>query len=977
MSGCLLVDGNNLLYRAYYALERQRLRNRLGEPTGALFGFLRILLKVLRDEQPEFVGIAFDMARKTFRHQMYAEYKSTRRPTPEELLKQIPHAWELCRALGFRLLMSEEFEADDLIGSAAETCKPHMPVRIVTGDRDLLQLIDDRVGVLLCRHNLAETACMDREAFQKEYQFEPVRIVDYKALMGDASDNIPGVEGIGEKKATSLIQQFGSLDGVYAGLETIGNPRMKKQLAEGRESAYFSYTLATIRRDAPWGTDPEDLRWPGLEEAVPRLVPLLRRWNFLSMIQELERQFPEAAARTFEEAPPLKAVSSVETPPVKPVPSSVVGGNSAPVPFSPSLPGMEDLDPVPVSEPMAPVEQSLKPVPGERLLVRTDEEFLQVLGQLGEVVAIDVETSDLSPRQGHIVGFSISSGPDRSWYVPVRHRYFGFQAEGQPDAVFVFARLAEALKGRKLLGHHLKFDLAFLHREGVTATGVPEDTMLAAYVLDPTRSNGLKELARLELGMQATTFEQVTGKGNFADVPLDQAAEYAGQDVILPWLLRERFAATFASHPSLAALYETLEMPLMPLLLEMETTGIGLNRGYLGELQKDLLARLNQLEIRIHEYAGGPFNVNSNKQLQEVLFTKLALPSPKRTKTGLSTDGEVLEQLAESHPIANLLLEYRELAKLKSTYADSLADLVDQRTGLIHTHFNQTITATGRLSSSNPNLQNIPIKTEWGRKVRRAFVPPVAGQSLLSIDYSQIELRLLAHFSKDPSLIDAFRHGVDVHSVTAGRLFGKFPEAVTEDERKIGKTVNFGIIYGISAHGLARQLQIARGAAQSYIEQFFAGYPGVTAFFDRNLQEARQRGMVSTLWGRERPLPELADGSRNQRSFGERVARNTPLQGTAADLVKKAMLDAAQALRRGGFQTRLILQIHDELVFSAPQEELIEVSRLMTRTMEQVAELDVPLVCDAAIGPNLADLTEVKPQNETPSLDFSSGGEKF
>ncbi len=933
MSGCLLVDGNNLLYRAYYALERQHLTNRSGEPTGALFGFLRILLKVLRDERPECVGIAFDMAKKTFRHRMYAEYKSTRRPTPSDLLKQIPHAWDLCRALGFRLLMSEEYEADDLIGSAAETCKAVMPVRIVTGDRDLLQLIDDRVTVVLCRHNLAETTNMDRQAFVAEYKFEPGRMVDFKALMGDASDNIPGVDGIGEKKATTLIRQYGSLEGVYAALEQIGNPRMKQQLIDGRESARFSFDLATIKRDAPWGQGPEDLAWPGLEAALPALVPLLRRWNFLSMVHELERQFPDSVAWKAETEPERREAQ----------------------PHEASLPGIDDAEPVDAVLSVV-AEQPLKAVPGERLLVRTNEEFQQILAQLGDMVAIDIETDDLSPRRGRIVGISLACGPERSWYVPVRHRYFGFQAEGQPDAELVFRLLNEALKSRRLLGHNLKFDLAFLHREGVTATGVPEDTMLAAYVLDPTRSNGLKELARTELGLDAVTYEQVAGKGNFADVPLDKAAEYAGQDVILPWLLRERFAAGFAARPALAALYENLEKPLMPLLLDMETTGIGLNLTWLNELQKELQTRLGQLEQRIHEYAGGPFNVNSNKQLQEVLFQKLALAAPKKTRTGLSTDSEVLEQLAEAHPIAQLLLEYRELAKLKNTYADTLADLVDQRTGLIHTHFNQTITATGRLSSSHPNLQNIPIKSEWGRKVRRAFVPPVSGQILLSIDYSQIELRLLAHFSKDPSLVEAFKNGVDVHAVTAGRLFGKSPEAVTDAERKIGKTVNFGIIYGISPHGLARQLQISRAEAQNYIDQFFAGYPGVTTFFDRNQQEAMTKREVTTLWGRVRPLPELADRNRNQRAFGERVARNTPLQGTAADLVKKAMLDAARQLCDSGFRTRLLLQIHDELVFSAPPEELQALAGLMKTTMERVADLEVPLVCDVSAGPNLADL---------------------
>ncbi|MFZ2956106.1 MAG: DNA polymerase I [Candidatus Ozemobacteraceae bacterium] len=928
MPGLLLIDGNNILYRAHYALERMGFKTRDGKPTGALFGFSRMLLKMMRDLNPDRVAVAFDMARDTFRKQLYAEYKATRRPTPPELIDQMPVARQFVQALGIALTENPVYEADDLIGTLAELYKSQEDVTIVTGDRDLLQLIDERVRVFLSAKGITEMRLFDRATFEAEYGFPPAGIVDLKALWGDSSDNIPGVDGIGEKKALDLIRRFGSVAAVYASLDKIDNTRMREGLTKGRESALLSHNLATIRRDVPGDLLPKNLEWSGFDAARPRLVEFFRRWDFQSLLAEIGGTGVSAhTPDLFAPHEDADSQASAETTPATQTPNETV-------------------------------PRALVPIPGERLLISRLDDLDRLLSEPGPLLSLDLETDGLDPWKNRIIGFSFALSPEKACYVPLRHSYLGLGPEDQIDPKTALHRLQAAFKGRTLIGHNLKFDLTFLGREGVFHDGPLYDTLLAAYVIDPTASNGLKALARSELGFEATDFLEVTPKGDFASVSLERAVTYAGQDALLPLLLKPLFDRRLAEK-GLTKIFEELELPLLPLLLEMETLGIRLNTRYLSDLSAELGSRLAELEISIHTHAGSAFNVNSGKQLQEVLFTKLGLKPPRKTKTGFSTDSEVLHELAPMHPICRDLIQYRELAKLKSTYADSLAALATPGTGIIHTSFNQTVTATGRLSSSNPNMQNIPVKSVWGRKIRRAFEAPRQGDKLLSIDYSQIELRLLAHFANDPALTEAFKAGLDIHTATSARLFGKTPDAITPDERKIGKTVNFGIIYGISAHSLSQDLAISRPQAQKYIDGFFAQFPGVTRFFDETVEAARRTGQVETLFNRIRPIPELAARNKQTQAFGERVARNTPLQGSAADLVKKAMLDCNKALKEGGFSTRPILQIHDELIFTVPEDEIERVVPLLTRIMENTVSLRVPLVCDAAIGTNLSDLTEL------------------
>ncbi|MBF0543417.1 MAG: DNA polymerase I [Candidatus Riflebacteria bacterium] len=904
MEKCILIDGNNLLYRAYFAL-KDSLKTKNGISTGALFGFVRTILKILREEKPAYLAIAFDAAKETFRKKIYSDYKATRKPTPPDLLVQMPLAREFAKTLKLRVLENPEYEADDFLGTLSEVFSKQVEIEILTGDRDLLQLIEENVKVNLCVKGVSELKTFDVNSFTEEYGFSPLGIVELKALWGDSSDNIPGVDGIGEKKAMALIQEFGSIEKIYQSLEKIPNKRLREQLESGRESAELSRKLAEIYRKVPIDLTLEDLKWTGFEGSLPQLVPFLRKFEFSSILAEFEKDF----------------------------------GN---------LPPAEEE-----------VEQlALKSAPGERLLICSLSDLEARFAMTGDHISIDLETTGLDPCSDKIVGFSFACSRDWAAYVPLRHSYLGIEPGEQINPKIAFEALKKALVGKTIIGHNLKFDLSFLAREGVTHPGPFYDTMLAAYVLDPMRSNALKNLAREILKLETIDFSQVATKADFSMVYLDKAAEYGGQDAILPLLLKPIFDAELTQR-KLSSLLFDIELPLLNILFEMEMTGIKINTSYLNELSREFGNRLHEIEKAVHSAVGFNFNLSSPKQLQEVLFTKLGLKPPKKTKTGFSTDAEVLRQLAKDNPVCSDLLEHREISKLKSTYADSLIELAEKGDGLVHTNFNQNVTATGRLSSSNPNLQNIPIKSELGRKIRRAFEPPFENHLFLSLDYSQIELRLLAHFSKDPSLIEAFKNSWDIHSLTASRIFKKKIEEVSELERKIGKTVNFGIIYGISAHALSEDLGISRISAQNYIDEFFSQFPGVTTFFEENLKRARESGGVETLFGRPRPIPELREKNKQVQAAGERVARNSPLQGSAADLVKKAMIDSRKVLLEKGLKTRLILQIHDELVFSTPKNELSEVKTLMKSVMENVVSLEVPLVCDASAGENLADLHEI------------------
>jgi len=905
MRRCLLIDGNNIIFRAYYAFQTQRLKTRSGKPTGAVFGFVRMLLKMLKDRKPELVAVAFDTSRNTFRKKLYPEYKARRKPTPEDLIEQIPMSHQVVEALGIKILKHEDYEADDLIGSAAARLKNDYHVEVVTGDRDLLQLIDDNVMVELCQKGVSETREVDVQAFREEYGFEPRGIIELKALMGDSSDNIPGVSGIGEKKGLALIQQFLTIDNLYRNLAQVDHDKMRARLENDREMAYLSHDLATIRCDVPVFGDPEELKWNECQLENQQFARLLHDLEFSS----LYREFAGHNLISIEEA---AAVAEV-------VPESLVG---------------------------------------ERTLVTSPQQLRAFFAQTGESICLDIETDGYDPFSNQIVGVSFADSEKRAIYVPIRHAYLGLGPEDQMKPEEFFAAVGDNLKNRLVIGHNLKFDLAFLGEAGVKTGLRVFDTLIAAYVVDPTRSNGLKNLARELFNLEVSDYTDVAKNRSFAEVDLASAANYACQDTLVTFRLYHHMVAELKKH-KLENLFETLEMPLIPIIMGMEKSGIGLNEKYVKDLTAELADRLLELEASIHAHAGRIFNVNSTKQLQEILFNELGLQPPKKTKTGFSTDSEVLKLLAWSHPICKDLLEYRELAKLKSTYAETLAQLVNPRTRLIHASFNQAVTATGRLSSSNPNMQNIPIKTEWGRKIRRAFLPPLPGHKFLSIDYSQIELRLLAHFSKDPALLEAYHHNIDIHAITAGRIFRKAPEEVNSTERNIGKTVNFGILYGISAHGLAEDLAISRPQAKEYIDSFYSSFAKVTEFFEEVVKQAKESGEVETLLGRVRHLPDIRSDKFQIRSGAERIAKNTRLQGSAADLVKKAMIDCVKMLCDSGSQARLILQIHDELVFSVPESELEELAPRIKGIMENCVRLNVPLVCDMTAGDNLADLEEL------------------
>lgn len=925
MAHCLLIDGNNIVFRAFYAFGSQRLKTRDGMQTGALFGFVRMLTKILKDKKPELVAVAFDTSRNTFRKRKYEEYKAQRKPVPEELLMQLPLAHKAVEALGIKIMTNEDYEADDLIGSTARALENDYDVEVITGDRDLLQLIDDKVTVTLCHKGVSEMKSMTPASFNEEYGFAPKGIIELKALWGDTSDNIPGVAGIGEKKGMALVQQFGSIENLYTNINQVENEKMRQKLLDGKESAELSHFLATIVTDVKTFESKSEMIWNEGNLNSEAFLMFLQRYEFGSLYKEFSNG----------------------------------------VSFTPSVENN------PPAEGLFALIEPAKALPGERILIHNLSELQNFWNeQITDKVCLDVETDGLSPVSNKIIGISFASGVEKAAYVPIRHSYLGLGPDDQiaPEQLFDFLR--KNLSGKLIIGHNLKFDLAFLKNEGVENScncvgNVPLldsccifDTLIAAYVVDPTRSNALKALGRDLLNFEVTEYNKVAGAGEFASVDLETAKNYGCQDVLLTMQLYPILKAELEKD-RLLELFEKIEMPLVKILMNMENTGIGLNSDYLKGLSGEVADRLAQLEESIYDFAGHEFNINSTQQLGNVLFNELGLTPPKKTKTGFSTDSDVLKMLSFDHPICNELLEYREMAKIKSTYADSLVALVNPKTNLIHTSFNQAVTATGRLSSSNPNMQNIPIKTEWGKKIRRAFVPPRNGDVFLSIDYSQIELRMLAHFSEDPALVEAYNNGTDIHAISAGRIFHKPVEEVTSAERSVGKTVNFGIIYGISAHGLAQDLGVTRPMAQEYINAFFDSFPKVNEFFDGVVKAAKESGEVVTLLGRVRKIEDINSSKFQPRSAAERMAKNTRLQGSAADLVKKAMIDTCNFIRDNNYKAKLVLQIHDELIFTMPEEELPKLAPELKRIMENCVKLNIPLTCDMAAGKNLTDLEDI------------------
>ena len=928
-----LVDGYALIYRAFFAMIARPLTTRRGENTSAAWGVTNFLLRLRAKHHPDYLGWVHDVG-ESFRHQQYPAYKATREKLDEQLQQDFDRSVERIREIlaAFRVpvLGVEGFEADDVIGTLADQAARQggaLQTVIVSGDKDFYQLIGPHVALLNPGRGgpaAVEEQWVDPSNAGERLGVPPERVVDYLALVGDSSDNIPGVKGVGEKTALELLNTHGDLDTILARAADLPGKRAREALLQHADLARLSRELVTIRRDAPVQLELDQLRVRSPD--VARLTELFTELEFRSLIPKLDA-FADAGAATPAPAPERAAA---------------VAGAAAP----PATPAQILDDPMQLAAVVAECRRA-------------------------SLVAIDTETTGLDPMRAEVVGLSLAVAPGRSWYLPFAHLPPDGPLAGGVTPRNLPPMTSEALAPLRALlgdagvpkaGHNVKFDWLVLRRAGVELAGVRYDSMLASFVLDPgRRSHALDELARERLSIEMQTYGGVAGKGRrerpFAEVPIADAARYCCADSEMVLRLESAFRPELEDH-RLVPLLETIEMPLVPVLVEMESTGVLIDRVLLGEIGRAFAKELAALELEIHRAAGGDFNINSTPQLRTILFDKLGLPVLKRTKTGASTDFEVLEQLAAmGHDVPRLLIEYRELSKLKSTYVDALPGFVHPETGRVHTSYNQTGAATGRLSSSDPNLQNIPIRTPRGEEIRRAFVAP-PGHVLLTADYSQIELRLLAHLSGDPAFVEAFERGGDIHRQTAAVIFGVAEEAVTAEMRARAKTINFGTIYGQGSFALSRMLSITQDEAKAFIQQYFERFAGVRRWLDAVVEDARQKGYVETLFGRRRYITELKDKNFNVRSFGERTATNSPLQGSAADLIKIAMIRIQAALPAAGLKTRMLLQVHDELVFEVPEAERAGAAGLVKREMEGVTRLRVPLVVSIGTGKNWVDAKE-------------------
>jgi len=875
-----LIDGNSYIYRAFHAIPY--LSNSKGQPTNAILGFTQMLLKILREKKPDYIGIAFDHKGKTHRHQAFEEYKIHRPSMPEALSLQLPYIFRLIEAFRIQALMMEGYEADDVLATATKQASHQgLEVTIVTGDKDVLQLVGPSVHV----YDSMRDTLQGEEEVRERYGVTPDKMVEIMGLMGDASDNIPGVPGVGEKTAASLIQEFGSIDVLARSLDQLKKPKLKENLKKYIDLALLSRQLATLHEDLPLKIEPAELKLRDPDWAV--LKELFRELEFYHLLREL--------------SPPASAGS------------------------------------------------------GRYQAVLKDSQLRNWVDLLSEAkgFSLDVQATSKDPMRAEWVGISLAAEPGEAYYIPMGHA--DPQGPDQLPQDLVWRRLGPVLEQAKVekYGHDLKFALLLLQRADIKLAGFAFDSMVASYLLNPNRSShNLEDLALDYLNLKMRGDEEVLGGAGsgFKALPVQDAAGYActRADVILQ--LSSVMRPLLAEN-DLEALFNEIEMPLVEVLAEIERNGFQIDVSLLHEMSKELEKELAVISRSIFDLAKGEFNINSPKQLSEVLFHRLGLTPIKKTKTGYSTEVDVLEQLALSHPLPAEILRYRSLAKLKSTYLDVLPKLVHAETGRIHTSLNQAVTATGRLSSSEPNLQNIPIRTELGRRIREAFVAE-EGWLLLSADYSQIELRILAHLSDDEALIDSFRRGEDIHVQTAAQILGVAPDQVTVEMRRMAKTINFGIIYGMSPYGLSTELGVSQADAKKYIEDYFSHYQGVKAFIDRLLEEARATGWVKTLFGRRRFIPHIQSQDAITRNLGERMAINTPIQGSAADLIKKAMVCIHQRMKKEGYAAKMILQVHDELVFEVPEEERSRMEGLVRGEMEGVIQLKVPIQVEMGVGKN-------------------------
>jgi DNA polymerase-1 len=892
----LLIDGSSYLYRAFHALPE--LQTSRGEPTGAIHGVAAMLRRLLHDYDPEYCAIVFDAKGKTFRNDLYAEYKAHRPPMPDALAAQIAPLHELIAALGLPLLVENGVEADDVIGTlATRAAREALDVVISSGDKDLAQLVNPRVRLV----NTLDDRDLDQAGVVAKFGVPPERIVDYLALVGDAVDNVPGVPKVGPKTAVKWLQEYGSLDAIIAHAEDIPG-KIGENLRASLDFLPLSRQLLTIACDLPL-PDPRSLT--RAEPDRERLREIYQRLEFKTWLRELLGASPETEAAT---AAPVSDLAAARA-------------------------GYE--------------------------IILSEAELDTWLARLAaaEIFAIDTETTSLDYMQARVVGLSFAVAPGVAAYLPLGHDYLG--APKQLDARSVFARLQPLLEDprRAKLGHNLKYDRSVLLNHGIELRGIAHDTMLQSYVLDSTATrHDLDSLALKYLGHRTIHFEDVAGKGaqqvTFNQVPVEQAGPYAAEDADVSLRLHQIFWPRIEPLPGVRALYQTIEMPLVAILSGMERHGVMIDAAMLRRQSGELAARLVALEREAYELAGQPFNLGSPKQIQAILFDKLGLPIKERTATGQPSTAEAtLAELALDYPLPQRILDYRTLSKLKSTYTDKLPEQVEPSTGRVHTSYHQAVAATGRLSSSDPNLQNIPIRTTEGRRIRQAFVAP-PGRVLLSADYSQIELRIMAHMSGDAGLLQAFTAGLDIHRATAAEVFGVALDAVSDQQRRAAKAINFGLIYGMSAFGLARQLDLDRTSAQAYIDLYFSRYPGVQRFMDEMRATARAQGYVETLYHRRLYVPDIKASNNQRRQNAERVAINAPIQGTEADIVKIAMIAIDHWLRESAVDARLIMQVHDELVLEVAESALQTTIDNVRRLMMNAATLSVPLVVDTGAGAN-------------------------
>ncbi|MCP4137810.1 MAG: DNA polymerase I [bacterium] len=891
-----IIDGHALCYRAYYAFQNNPLINSQGLNTSAIFGFARMFFKLIEDQKPDYLVVAFDPPTKSFRFDIYPEYKANRKKMPEDLKVQIEEIKNMVDALGIQKLEVDNYEADDVLGTVAKKYgTKELTVMLVTGDKDAYQLVNNHVQIYANKKGISEHVLYDIKGIEEKLGLKPEQVIDYMALMGDSSDNVPGVKGIGEKSAVKLISEYGSLEKLYENIDKLKG-KQKELLENGKEMALLSKELVTIKTDVPIELDVKKLTGPEIQTEAAR--EFFRSLEMNSIIRDY------------------------------------LGG---------------DAD--------EPKEETHETIETDYKIIRTEKEMkalVTAIKKKGEI-AIDTETTSISPVKADLVGISISIKEKAGYYIPLASK--GLFSEDYLDREISLELIKPVIEDPEIkkIGQNIKYDFIVFRNAGIEMQGIYFDTMVASYVLTPTdRRHNLDDLAIKYLNYKTIKFKEIVGTGKnvipITEVPLQDLAVYAIEDTDITYQLYTIFKKDLDTE-KLGKLFFEVEMPLVTILADMEYAGVKISHKHFEQLSKLNEGKLNEVIEKIYAEAGDTFNINSTKELSEILFTRLGLKPQKKTKTGYSTDITVLEALRKDHPIIDHLILYRTLSKLKSTYIDTLPKLVYTKTDRIHASYNQTVAVTGRLSSSDPNLQNIPIRDDMGKEIRKGFVPEKDFQ-LMSADYSQIELRLTAHYSNDSSLIQAFKEGTDIHNLTASSVFGVSMDEVTSDMRRQSKIINFATIYGVSPYGLSQQAEIDIKEAAEFIKKYFETYPGVKEYIDTTIEFAGEHGYVTTMLGRKRKIPEIKSDSRLRREGAERTAINTPIQGTSADMIKLAMIAIKQEMDKQQYKSKMIMQVHDELVFEVHKDEKDTIEALVKEKMEKALELSIPVIVDIGWGSN-------------------------